>query len=52
VKVKFCSKCGGLSKVFDTRVLYSGVIIRKRICLECGHKWKTIEVMMEEKAKE
>jgi transcriptional repressor NrdR len=45
-----CPKCGyAESKVADTRaVLDSGSIRRRRLCLKCGHKFFTNEIICEE----
>lgn len=39
-----CSKCGGASSVYDSRMRDTGVIVRRRRCLKCGEKWTTAEV--------
>lgn len=43
--VKTCNSCGS-KKVFvcDTRTNDQGVIVRKRICYDCGNEFKTLEI--------
>jgi transcriptional regulator NrdR family protein len=43
-----CTKCGGDTKVTDTRKL----IYRRRRCLACDFRFTTVETVMEEKADE
>jgi transcriptional regulator NrdR family protein len=40
-----CPKCGGRTRVVDTRVL-DGQVRRARVCRECGELFKTREVCM------
>lgn len=49
--VKRCSKCAG-NRIFicDTRTNENGAVVRKRICMDCGHDFKTIELRADELA--
>lgn len=38
-----CVKCGGRTLVWDTRPSLDGPIHRRRECVYCGHRFKTIE---------
>ena len=42
-----CKRCGSLqSKVIDRRYRQkSGRVIRRRECLECGYKWKSMKMI-------
>ncbi len=43
-----CSACGAQSSaVTDSRVRDDGCVRRRRKCEECGHKWTTVEVNLE-----
>lgn len=39
-----CSLCGAISSVVDSRHDSSGGVRRVRVCEECGHRWKTLEL--------
>jgi transcriptional regulator NrdR family protein len=39
-----CPKCGGWSKVIDTRYRLDRPLLRRRRCLSCGLRWSTLEV--------
>lgn len=39
-----CPQCGAVSTVTDSRRDSSGGIRRVRVCRECGHRWKTLEL--------
>jgi transcriptional regulator NrdR family protein len=43
-------KCGGLTKVTDSRPAHVGTytVRRRRECLTCGHRWTTYEITAEE----
>ena len=43
--IKKCSHCGS-KKIFvtDTRTNENGIVVRKRICAECGEEFKTLEI--------
>ena len=45
--VKFCQKCGGNTKVYDTR-LKNNMVIRYRQCCKCFNRFKTIEVIIDQ----
>lgn len=42
---RVCPKCGGESKVYDVRIFTDGQLHRKRVCLSCGVKWRTVEII-------
>jgi transcriptional regulator NrdR family protein len=43
--VTTCVECGEWgSKVTDTRKTDTGWVKRQRKCLECGHRWQTLEI--------
>ena len=40
-----CMKCGGRSKVSDSRTINErSKVRRRRICLKCGYRWSTVEI--------
>lgn len=39
-----CPECGAVSMVVDSRRDSSGGVRRVRVCRECGHRWKTLEL--------
>ena len=42
--MKNCKRCGSAkSQVTEVRI-HDALPIRRRKCLECGYKWKTVEV--------
>lgn len=46
--VRMCPECGyDKSKVYDVRDQIDGVVLRRRRCLSCGCKWRTVEVRMQ-----
>lgn len=45
-----CKSCKGKSKVVDTREV-SGGVRRRRKCLQCGRRWSSWEVEVEEAAR-
>ena len=44
-------KCGGDTRVVDARVLENGVR-RRRLCMDCGFRFSTLESVLPEKVKE
>lgn len=47
--VKDCPLCCGETFVIDTRTdLITGTILRKRECRDCGHRFKTQEVLKDD----
>jgi len=53
VDAMICPKCSGDTKVIESRyrdIYHDGSYIkyRRRICLKCGFKYKTIETLLEE----
>ena len=45
--IRQCPKCGGGTKVINTRVDKEGHIRRRHKCLECDYRYNTVEVMEE-----
>lgn len=45
-----CTKCGGSTKVIDTRAIghECSALRRTRVCLECGHRMYTHEKIVRE----
>lgn len=45
-----CKKCGSLqSKVLEHRFKKkTGRVIRRRLCLECGYMWRTVEIYVDD----
>lgn len=43
-----CPSCDGKTSVQDSRAISSGDIRRRRICLECGLRLTTLEVVVRE----
>lgn len=48
----FCPSCEGATKIYDTRTYRDEqrdfiYVVRKHRCLECGHKYKSMETYME-----
>lgn len=41
--MKYCPKCKSDSYIYDSRIK-DGMVIRRRICQKCKHKWMTIEI--------
>lgn len=39
-----CPECGRDSKVYNSREIKTGQVIRFRECLSCGHRFMTVEV--------
>lgn len=39
-----CALCGAVSGVTDSRQDDSGGVRRRRRCVECGHRWTTLEL--------
>ena len=39
-----CSECSGESAVIDSRPSKTGIIRRRRQCLNCGYRWTTMEI--------
>jgi len=44
-------KCGGDTRVVDARVLENGVR-RRRLCMDCGFRFSTLESVLPEKVRE
>ena len=44
-------KCGGDTRVVDSRIVEGG-LRRRRLCLDCGFRFSTLETVLEEKPKE
>lgn len=42
-----CPKCAGRTKIWDSRSEDGETKIRRRECLECGYRFKTIEIETE-----
>lgn len=42
--IKICPKCGSDSQIIETRLIKSGVVRRRRECLNCLHRWTTGEL--------
>lgn len=38
-----CPECGGESRVLMVRKRH-GKYVRRRACLDCGHRWTTVEL--------
>lgn len=38
-----CPKCNSLTAVTDSRPMVSGGVRRRRECLQCGHRFSTLE---------
>ena len=38
-----CQRCGGKSRVMDSRQPIAAMVIRRRVCRECGYRWNTAE---------
>ena len=46
----FCEECEGETRVTESRV--SGLTMRRRrVCLECGHRYTTYEITISRKVK-
>jgi len=44
-----CKKCGGKTQVTDTEESLDGfAVLRRRQCLECGYRFKTVENFWED----
>ena len=41
-----CELCGCQTKVIDSRLLSSNQKQRRRLCVDCGHRFNTIEMTM------
>lgn len=46
-----CPKCANDTRVYDSRVI-SSTQTRRRICINCGHRYTTHEVIVQELAAE
>jgi len=42
---RLCPECGAGSRVIETRPASMGTR-RRRVCVECGHRWSTRETVM------
>ena len=41
-------RCKGESKVYDSRPHEKNTVLRRRECLKCGKRWRTIEQRVSE----
>ena len=43
-----CELCGGVVHVVETEARKSVLVYRRRKCRECGHRFSTYEILVEE----